>query len=276
MLSIAFLILISCVTAFSISNAQSNFLINPGFENGFRTYNNIGVLYVGNGWTPWYQENVRSPGGVTYFRPEYKEETIGVGSGRVLEGNSSQKMFTTYAPHNGGAYQRVSTVPGRCYEFGGSVYIWSSSENDPNISVKPGRYRALVGANPWGSADIMSDTTLWGKEVVDVYDRWVDLDVQFEAWSTSAIVVFRGNPWYGVHHNDSYWDKMYVMEISCPGVSGPTPTPYPTYTPYPTPVPCGTPVPGNCPTKEEIASEVWLTGIPLLRELLASIRIYFP
>lgn len=232
-------------------------LANPGFEDGFRAVRGIGELVVANDWWPWYEEATHSPSGQRYHRPEYKPEEVGVGSGRVLAGTWGQKQFTTYAPHNGGIYQQVSVTPGQWYKFTGNVWIWSSSENNADHSIGPGFYRAMLGCNPWGDTWGPRDTTVWGQEIVDRYDEWVELSVTCQAWGDVLTLFTRGNPVYAVHHNDSYWDLTSLSLVTVGAL--PTYTPYPTYTAYPTrtPVPCPTSGPRSCPSLKEIATVVY-------------------
>lgn len=251
-------------------------LLNNDFEEGFRKYNNVGELLVANDWFPWYQEKNKSPGGVEYFRPEYKAEQVGVGAGRVYSGVYSQKMFTTFAPHNAGIYQQINTVKGTWYRFEIWVYIWSSGQDNPDKSVYPGRYRALVGANPWARTDAMDDTTIWGEEIVDQYNQWKKLSVTFQAWGNTTTLFTRGNPWYGAKHNDSYWDlagaMVYELDNATPQPTytvyptytpGATVTPYPTLKPLPTHTPYPTFTPGVNSTPCVIDDFIW---IPVTKE----------
>lgn len=190
--------------------------INESMSEGFYLFNNVGELEVATGWWPWYLENVKSPGGTIYHRPEYKPEKVGQGKGRVYPPfQAGQKQFTTYAPHDAGLEQEIATDKGKWYRFSAWVYCWSSGQDNPDVSKDPGRYRAMVGANPWADW-AKADTTIWGEEVIDKYNQWLQLQVIFQAWHTKAKLFTRGNPWYGVHHNDSYWGstKLEVLEMN--------------------------------------------------------------
>lgn len=206
-------------------------LLNPDFEGGFRYHENIGELQVANEWMPWYLETEG------LHRPEYKAETRQTGSGRVYEGDFAQKMFTTFSAHDAGLSQRVSVEPGSWYKFTGWVYVWSSKQDDPNASFEPGKYRAMLGANPWGHWATQY-ATIWGQEQPqDQYDRWVFLEVIFQAWHNEISLFTRGYPEWNVKHNDSYWDDLSIEEIAAPGQEPPpTPGPVP---PPPVPPPTG-------------------------------------
>jgi hypothetical protein len=136
------------------------------------------------------------------------------------------------------------------------VYVWSSEYSDPDLSKSPtGKYSALVGINPWGDCRATYRTTVWGKEALQEYDRWVRVSVTAQAWSDAICVFTRGTAEWAVKHNDSYWDTLTFAEVAGPEPA-PTYTPYPTYTPQPAPTcalcPMPTPVVGSCPSLEEI------------------------
>lgn len=209
-------------------------LTNGDMEAGFYLYNGIGELEVAQSWEPWYLENKNSPGGAQYHRPEYKPEKLTTGKGRVRTGAAAQKQFTTYSAHDGGIWQRVQATPGQWYRFTAWVYVWSSGEDNADVSKSPGRYRAMVGINPWGDW-AGADTTVWGQEIVDVYDRWVQVSVTAQAWGPTISLLTRGNPWHGAKHNDSYWDNLGLAQVEV-GQVCPTPMPCP---------PCPTPGPGT-------------------------------
>lgn len=228
-----------------ISFAQVG-LVNASLDNGYRAVGANEVVIAGN-WNPWYDES----GG--RHRPEWKEETAGTGSGRVLSG-SAQKQFTTFSLQDAGIYQQVPATPGTWYEFGCYVYVWSSEFDDPNASSgRTGRLMAIVGINPWGDTSAKYRTTVWGKESVNAsgqptYDQWTQVSVTAQAWSNTITVFTRAEAIFAVKHNDSYWDSCWLREVEGSSPQ-PTPTPRPTYTPYPTatPRPTYTPYPTATP-----------------------------
>lgn len=214
-----------------------------GFECGFREVDGVGELKVANGWLPWYTEG----GGL--HRPEYKPEQVGVGKGRVYQGEYAAKQFTTYAKQDGGIYQVVDgIVPGNWYKFSCWAYVWSSNKDDPDISTQPGKYSVLVGINSWGDTRAIYRTTVWGKEALEQYDKWVNVSVTAEAWSNRIVVFTRGEQIWAVKHGDSYFDacELHRIDVSI------CPTPYPTPIPYPT-CPPGT---SDCPSLEEIRETI--------------------
>ena len=205
--------------------AANEQLVNPGFEEGFFQYQGIGELKVPNGYEPWWHEGDKAPSGTAYRRPEWAPIDATLAAYLVHGGTYSSKMFTTYGAHQAGLRQRVKTIPGEWYTFSAWVYVWSSSGVDGHKSEPPqGRYRARVCANPWGSSNAWDDTTICGKDILDVYDSWQQVSVTFQAWSGEAGVFIEGNPWHPVRSNDSTWDDLALRLVS---VAQPCPTPTP-------------------------------------------------
>ena len=197
-------------------------LANPGLEDGFRYVDGVGELEVANAWQPWWLDG---PG---LKRPEYKPETRTVGKARVLDGAYAQKQFTTYSAHDAGLFQEIHGVEvGACYRFSGHAYVWSSGQDNPDSSAGDGKYSVLVGINPWGDNRGGVRTTVWGKEALQVYNRWVQVEVVAQAWAPKITLFSRGVAVWGVKHNDSYWDSFALEQVPCAG-SVATATPRPT------------------------------------------------
>lgn len=196
-------------------------LENPGFEGGFHEQDGIGELKIADGWHAWYIE------GQGHHRPEYALELLTVGKGRVYEGAKAQKQATTFAKQDGGIYQRVGGFePGKWYQFSAYVWIWSSDENNADVSEKNGKYSALVGLNPWGSCWPTHRTTIWGMEEFS-YDRWSRISVTAQAWSENLCLFTRGVQEYPVRHGDGYFDAVTIREVAEPGGGETCPTPEP-------------------------------------------------
>ena len=205
----------------TFEQAAAEMLANPGFEGGFYLSGGVGELEVGKSWQVWFDPN--SP----HKRPEYKPETLDVGRGRVRSGKHAQKLFTTFASHDAGIYQEIyGVVPGQWYAFSAWGYQWSSEQDNPDSSVKDGKCSLLVGINPWGDANPRARTTVWGKEALQQYNRWVEVEVTAQAWSDKVVVAVRQVCEWPVRHNDAYLDDAH-LELAG-DVTGPTPTPLPT------------------------------------------------
>lgn len=196
-------------------------LANPNFEEGF-SERGAPELLVANSWTWWAVEQNE------WHRPEYKAETREIGSGRVYEGSSAQKTFVTYAKHDGGLTQTVQGLEiGEWYTFSCHVYNWCSAQDNPDQSVG-GKCQSMVGVNPWGNAWPADWTTIWGKAELNNYNKWVDVQVTFEAWSPKAAVFIRGLGEWPIKHLDWYWDACSFGLTQGPSV---TPVPTPTSVP---------------------------------------------
>jgi len=196
-------------------------LANPGFEAGFRAVSDVGELTVANDWHPFY-DNVPP-----MRRPEYQAETLQTGRARVRTGQSAQKLFTTFSSHDGGIYQEIYHVtPGAWYTFSAWGYQWSSTEHNPDVSKHDGKCSLLVGINPWGDANPLARTTVWGKEALQLYNSWTAIDVTAQAWSPKVVVALRQRCEWGPQHNDGYLDDAQLQLAG--DLTGPTPTPPPT------------------------------------------------
>jgi len=201
------------VTGFGQADAEM--LSNPGFEGGFYLSGGVGELEVGKSWQVWYDP--ASP----HKRPEYKPEQVGVGKGRVRSGQAAQKLFTTFASHDAGIYQEIyGAVPGQWYRFSAWAYQWSSEQDNPDSSIKDGKCSVLVGINPWGDANPRARTTVWGKEALQAYNQWVQVDATAQAWSDKITVAVRQVCEWPVRHNDGYLDDAH-LELATVG-TGPT------------------------------------------------------
>jgi len=216
-------------------------LLNPGYENGFHAPTGEGELSVANDWHPFY-DNLPP-----MRRPEFQRESTTTGRARVRTGESAQKLFTTFSPHDGGIYQEVHQVtPGAWYTFSAWGYQWSSTEHNPDVSKQDGKCSLLVGINPWGDANPLARTTVWGKEALQVYNVWTALDVTAQAWSPKIVVALRQRCEWGPHHNDGYLDdaqlQLAALTPDCPAC--------------PPAVPCACPTcpvePATCPSLDQI------------------------
>lgn len=224
-----------------------NLLRNPSFEEGFSDRGR-GEVSVANGWTPWWY-NVPGKDGYNYV-PEYKpEDASRFGTRRIHSGNFAQKFFNTFATHTAGFYQRVAVTPGRRLNFSIWVQVWSSEQNDPDRSEKPGAYQTFVGIDPSGGTDALGPGVVWSPVMLR-YDEWVQISVEAVAQANNITVFTKGQPLYRTKHNDSYWDDACLVASTTVALSPtitntpPPPTPAaPTRTPTLTPKPTATPVP---------------------------------
>jgi len=193
-------------------------LLNPGFEGAFAEYTGAPELKVGEGWTPWWDENAH--------RPEYKRAGIEVDADRVHAGSSAQQWFNTYAAHTAGIYQRVYGVPvGQALVLEAWVQAFSSSDDD--FEHSNGKYRMRIGLDPYGGLDPESSDVVWsgGGNAIEPYDEYAFLQVQATARSDRVTAFVWGQAEWPVKHNDAYVDdvRLYVLGDGLDG----TPTPVP-------------------------------------------------
>jgi len=178
----------------------TNLVQNPGFEGAF-TNRGAPELDVAEHWEiGWLEGDGRK-------RPEWKPERAGVASARVRSGQYAQKWFSTHAPHDAWMFQVVEGLDvGKLYRATAHVFVWSSSEDDPNTAVRPGKVWVRLGANPWGVGNAYELSTEWGACYVDQYLKWIELECIFRAQSTKAAIVLHSVAEFGAKHNDAYWD----------------------------------------------------------------------
>lgn len=244
----------------SPTNQQGNLLQNPGFEGNYKAWSSIAEIQVASKWTPWWWDN---PGHEpAYFRPEYKRASASVFPKRVLSGDSAQQWFTFHASHLAGMYQQVFNVsPGQHYRFSIWAQVWSSLEDDPNISVLPANPHMQIGIDPTGNWDPGSQNIVWSPEasMSSVIDQWALLNVEATAQNNVVTVFMRTNPDFANKHNDMYWDQASLEAV---GLPGPTPLP-PTETPGP---PTATPQITNTilPTVTPIPPQPSVTPTPTI------------
>lgn len=250
---VAFFLALLCLVPLT-ALAQTSPVQNAGFEGAYRNVDGAGELTVADQWWPGYD-------GAVGKRCEWKPETQGIGASRVRTGTYAQKWFTTYSPHRCWIYQRITGLEkGQIYRLTAWVWVWSSSQNNPDESIGAGKMWVKVGANPWGDTYALHESTTWGTAFVDVYDQWLELEVVFRAASDSVTVFLYSRQEFGARHGDVYWDDVLFLPLEGEGPA-PTPTPCPA---CPTPEPCPTlpveptrtPAPGSCPSLGEIEDAV--------------------
>lgn len=231
------------------ADCPGNVLPNAGFEGGFTARGAIQVV-VANSWEPFWQEGPFQEDGYNR-RPEYQpEDASRFGRRRVREGNFAQKWSSVYATHHGGIYQRISVTPNSLVTVRAWAQAWSSSGDDPAVSVG-GNYQLSVGIDPTGGTDWNSPNVVWSPRS-NLLDQWVELSVQARAQGGAVTIYLRGDAEFRLKHNDAYFDDVCVTVVP--------PTPVATNTRRPTNTPMHTPTPSNTPTPTETAT---LTPSPI-------------
>jgi len=181
-------------------------------------------VIVAEGWGPWWLEDAPERRAQGYgWRPDFIPHQKGLwpqgekwGVSRVHSGTSSQKIYSTYATHLAGLWQRVEVPVGEQVRFSVWALVWSSDKDNQTCSQKPGGYHVSVGINPWGDSDPTSEKIEWTPEV-EVYDEWVQLAITTTARSDWVCVFTRGWAEYRVKNNNVWWDD---AELTLPRASG--------------------------------------------------------
>ena len=203
---------------------EETMIQNPGLERPYRVQGDSNIL-VADGWRFGYNQPDHPSGA----RPELSEETRSTGEARVLQGNSAQKVFWTYAFGEAWLSQVVRGLEvGKWYEFSAHVYIWSSDEDNPNTAVRPGKVWARLGVHPWGSENANDRGVEFGGAVVDQYNKWLALSTVFQAKRSDVCVFLWGAPEHPAKHNDLYWDAVHLEEWECVDPGDPDPPDPPT------------------------------------------------
>lgn len=192
-----------------------NLIYNPSFEKTFGAQGS-GEVVVAEGWVAGHNPDYGK-------RPEWQPERASHGAGRVLDGDSAQKWFTTFSAHRGWIGQKLTRVtPGSLYRLTASVYVWSSEYDDANESREPGKVWVRVGINPWGDTDCEALSTATGLCYVDKYDQWITLECITRAKKAEMSVFLFSQADFAVKHNDVYWDRVR-LELFDPEAPPPPP-----------------------------------------------------
>jgi len=242
--------------------AQTELLINPGFEEPFTAQAND--IFVANGWQAWYLV----PDGATYPTrcPEPTVPTCkpyGIPSYRISQpqdqrvpprarSGNSQQWGTSYVIYVAGLYQTVGNItPGTRLRF--SVYTQAFNCSDDRgcfggigelgKSYEPGFNALRVGIDPTGGTNAFSSNIVWSA-FANPLDAFVQQSVEAVAQGASVTVFISSAPDYPEKHLDVYVDDASliavgqgevataVATIGAPGTPAPTAT---LGTPQPTP-----------------------------------------
>lgn len=122
-------------------------VLNADFEGGFYHWADIPEVCVATNWVPWWKQGTR-PGEL--HRPEYAPEKMRF---------QGQKMFTTFATHQAGLYQRVALPAGvRSLRFLVDCQYWSRHTDGSG-----GGLAMRCGIDPTAGDDPYSSVTTWGE-----------------------------------------------------------------------------------------------------------------
>lgn len=218
-----------------------NLLKNPGFEEGFYYYQNIGELKLGNHWEAWFVDEGEVEPKWKNRRPEYNLCSEGI---RVHGGYQSQQYGIIYATHLAGVLQRVEGItPGSRLRFTIWGYLYAEDGN-------PGHVHMKVGIDPAGGKNPLAGHIVWSPEASPVAQgkgsaaAWYQFSVETEAQAEAVTVFAYSNPEWAAYQLGAQWDDGSLNVVAPAETPTPTPLPPPsTPTPGPSPTPRSTPTP---------------------------------
>jgi LysM repeat protein len=200
-------------SAAEVQAQEGNLLRNPSFEGTYHAWSSIPEIQVADEWTPWWVAQQETDPPEINRRPEYKRADGALYPRRVHSGSAAQQWFTFHATHIAGMYQQVSGIqPGKRLQFSIWGQAWSTSEDDPNVSISPGVINLQIGIDPTGNSNPWAGTVIWSG-TYNVYDTWIPLSIEAVAQSGTVTVFMKSAPQYPVKHNDVYWDDAVLAVV---------------------------------------------------------------
>lgn len=233
--------------------AQENLLTNPGFEEPFVEFEGSPARQVAEGWTPWHIPPAAGAPSFANRQPEYNP--VAPARDRIRSGSNAQEIFSFFATHNGGVYQRVTQItPGDTLRFSVYAYVWSTTYDEREVSEEDGDVTVEVGIDPTGGTDPTSINIVWSPPI-EQYNAYSQYVVETTATSDSATVFVRTIVGVPVKHNAIYLDDAaFVVTSSAEVTATSTSTTQPaTVAPTETDMPASTatPIPQDAsPTPE--------------------------
>ncbi len=147
--------------------------------------------------------------------PEYKAATAQfTDPPRVRSGEFAQQLFTFYATHNAGIFQKVyNVVPGQLYCLSVWGHAWSSYDDGAYTDMNNHGYlNQSIGIDPTGGTSFKSGDIVWTPAVTQ-YDEYGLFKLEVEAQSDTLTVFFNSNPLWAAKHNDVYWDDATLVQV---------------------------------------------------------------
>jgi LysM repeat protein len=222
------LILAVCVTVVG-AQSTTNLLTNPGFEAPFVSAGGTPDRQVAQGWTPWHTPAANGMPSFQNMQPDYS--AVAPNQPRVREGGDAQQLSATFGTFDGGVYQRVTGLTrGAQLQFSIFAYVWSSSQNDLNVSEDDGDVLVRVGIDPTGGTDPNSATIIWSAPT-ERYDAYSQYSISATAGAAAATVFVQATIGAPVLNSFVYLDSALLTATSGDGGI------LPTNTSAPTPVP---------------------------------------
>lgn len=246
LLALVGLLCLSGAIAGRITSAQGqNLLQNPGFEGTYVQFAGDPTRLVAPGWSAWNVARKAGDPGFVNLTPEYRPAA---NSKRIHSGSSAQELFTFFATHTAGVFQRVPLPAGSKARFSAFINVWSTSLDDPNASEQPGRVKVRVGIDPTGGVDGTSPSIVWSA-AQEFYDQYKELSVEATSAADFVTVFVESAPADPVKNNNTYIDDASLV-VTGQGQPPASNTPVSTtvsQAPTDTPVPVSTQAPSDTP-----------------------------
>lgn len=190
--------------------AQGNLLQNPGFEGEYVPFNGDTSRRVAPNWTPWNLS--RGTGDPTWanITPQYRRAT---NPNRIRSGNGAQELFELFATFTAGVYQRVNVAAGAPLRFSAFLNVWSTTRDNPDLSLEPAAVSLEVGIDPTGGTDPTSRNIVWSQPE-RFYDEYRQLSVTATAAANTVTVFVRAVAREPIRHNHVYIDDASLIVTS--------------------------------------------------------------
>jgi LysM repeat protein len=252
----------------SCDDVAGNLLENCGFEEGFRSVAGATPRSVANDWQPWNAPRTNDMPTFQNTQPIYFASSVAgsqqpPAASRNREGGTEAQVYTSYfETHDAGIYQEVSGVEvGAEVRFSIYGYVFSSTQDELNVSENPGGVALRVGIDPTGGTDALADTVVYSDAAI-FYDSFRQYSVITTAKSDTITVFVRTTVSEPVQYTHVYLDDA-VLEVTpdsqpATATTAPSNTPVPKNTSVPptatvassnTPVPSATPINTVAPTQ---------------------------
>jgi LysM repeat protein len=194
-----------------VSAQADNLLTNPGFEPPFVTFSGETNPSVAQGWQPWHMPAPAGAPSYSNRQPEYSQTSPN--TDRILSGTDAQDVFSFFATHDGGVYQRVTGVPaGSLLRFSVNAYAWSTSFDEVDTSEEDGDLIVRVGIDPTGGIDPASASVVWSP-AVEKYDAYNLYSVEAASSGNAVTVFVRVTLGFPVKHNHVYLDDAALIVV---------------------------------------------------------------
>jgi hypothetical protein len=201
--------------------AQTNFLQNPSFENGFTNG-------VGNSWSKWAIFNANATPQTDCGRkdPGFQQITSSTDTRRVKDGSNAQQIIVPVQDPGfgfyGGLQQTVNGLTaGKTYRFTIWAHAWSSTADNAASSQNTGPAYFEVGVA--NGSTYAADPNIKRSGVKDIKDNYQQLSVDITATGGTITVFTYANPSSCSKHNEAFFDAGSLTEVG--GSAAPTNAP---------------------------------------------------